>query len=180
MIDITKRRNIVNGLYVIIQSDDGKEYKGYVKKVLSKGDSSKGIKVIISSTVTSSLVEGIVIDVPSKNDIRKETFKFYNLFFSGKEYYSIINENNEYILYDISNNIGKKKAILLFTNISTAKNFLSNNKQFKSFNLKRVSKKNTLQYNFEKLTFDYYLLDNCKLVNKHKFNELEKYFLIHS
>lgn len=180
MIDITKKRNIIKGLYVKIKSDNGKEYKGYVTKILSKKDSINGIRVIISSTVTNSLIEGIVIDVPSKNDVHKEIFKFYNLFFSCNEYYSIVDKNNEYSLYNISKNSQNKKVVLLFTNSSTAKSFLSKNDVFKECNLKRISKKNTIQHNFENLIFDYYLLDNCKLVDKYKFNELEKYFFMHS
>lgn len=180
MIDVTKRKNIVIGLYVKIELDDGSRHNGYVKKIISKGNSSKGIRVIISSTLTNSLVEGIVIEVPSKNDVQKETFKFYNLFFSNNEYYSIIDSNNEYLLYNSSNKLGNKTMVLLFTDASIAKDFLSKNKKFENYKIKRISKKNTLQYNFEKLSFDYYLLDNCKLVNKYKFNELEKYFLIHN
>lgn len=180
MIDITKRKNIIKGLYVKIECDNGKEYKGYIVKVLSKGDSARGIKVTISSTLTNSLIDGVVIDVPSKNEVHKENFKFYNLFFSGKEYYSIIDENNEYILYDISSGLKRKKVILLFTNSSIAKSFISKNESFKNYTLKRISKKNTIQSNFEKLVFDCYLLDSDKLVDKVKFNELEKYFLIHS
>lgn len=180
MIDITKRRNIIKGLYVKIQSDNGKEHKGYVKEVLSKGNSSKGIRVTISSIITNSLVEGIVVDVPSKNDIQKETFKFYNLFFSGNEYYTIVNEKSEYFVYDTSNKLGRKRIILIFNDVSMAKSFLSKNEKFKDYNLKRISKKNTLQHNFEDIVFDYYLLNDCKLVNKNKFNELEKYFFIHN
>lgn len=180
IIDVTKKRNIINGLYVKIKSDNGKEHKGYVTKIISKKDSENGIRVVISSTVTNSLIEGVVIDVPSKNDVHKEIFKFYNLFFSCKEYYSIIDKNNEYFLYSVSKNSQNKKVILLFTSASTAKSFLSKKEIVDEYNLKRISKKNTLQYNFESLAFDYYLLDNCKLVDRNKFNELEKYFLMHS
>lgn len=180
MIDISKRKNIVIGLYVKIQLDNGDEHKGYVKEIISKGNSSKGIRVLISSAITNSLVEGIVVDAPSRNEIQKETFKFYNLFFSKNEYYSIVDNNNNYILYKTSSKLKNKSVVLLFTDVFIAKDFLSKNEEFKKYSLKRISKKNTLQYNFEKLTFDYYLLDNCKLVNKYKFNELEKYFLIHS
>lgn len=177
MIDITKRKNIKEGMYVKIKTHNNNEVNGYVKRIISKNNDKNGIRVIIKSSLTNSIEEGVIIDVPSKNDVKKEVFKFYNLFFSEKEFYSFIDCNNNFLLLNISN---EKKAICIFSNALKAKEFLEKYGLNNKYSLKRIGKKNYLCGNFKDLKFNYYLLNNVKLVARAKFDEVEKYFVIHS
>lgn len=178
MIDFTKIKNLKKGLYVKVKSYDGTEHNGYIKEIISKKNSNDGIKVIISSSLTNSLTEGVVIGIPSKNTVQKEVFKYYNLFFSSKEFYSLIDKDGNLYTFKVSKQNVSEIAVTIFSDSQKGKDFLSK-MNLEGFSMKRISKKNMLQNNFNSVNYNYYLVDGVKLVQKYKFNELEKYFLIH-
>ena len=76
MTDITDLRYVKVGLYVVIETKRQEEVSGFVQKILSKTNDPKGIKVQLKNKVT-----GRIIAIPSKHEIERELFKFYNLFF---------------------------------------------------------------------------------------------------
>lgn len=178
MIDVTKRKNIKKGLYVKVKTSDNKETKGYVYDILSKTDSKNGIRVIITSELTKCKIEGNVVAVPSKAEIQKEVFKFYNIFFSQKEYYSIIDCNQNFYVHTLYKGNIQKSMVVVFSNHLDAVKFLDKLKE-SELTIKRISKKNLLQNNFSNYKYEYYLLNGVKIVNKNKFDELEKFFLSH-
>lgn len=178
MIDFTKIKNFKKGLYVKVKSPDGAEHNGYIEEILSKKNSKDGIRVVISSSLTNSLTEGIVVDVPSKNDVQKEVFKYYNLFFSNKEFYSLIDKEGKLYTFKVSKQKISEVVVTLFSDPQKGKDFLLK-MNLEGFSMKRISKKNMLQNNFNSIDYNYYLIDGTKLVQKNKFDELEKYFLMH-
>lgn len=178
MIDITKIKNIDKGLYVEIIDNNKRKHKGYVREIISKGNDKNGIRVIIASTLTNTLTEGTIISIPSKSEVQKEMFKYYNIFFNSKEFFSIIDENGNYYILKLGNKSNAKLAVTIFTNSKEAKQFiesLENN----SLKLKRISSKNLLINNFSKIQYNCFILEGKKIVSKIKFEELEKYFDMH-
>lgn len=178
MIDITKIKNIDIGLYVEIVDDNKRKHKGYVKKIISKGNDKNGIRVAITSTLTNSITEGTIISTPSKSEVQKETFKYYNIFFNSKEFFSIIDENGNYYILKLGSKSNTKLAVTIFTNSKEAKKFIESLKD-NSLKLKRISSKKLLITNFSKIQYDCFILEGKKVVNKIKFEELEKYFDMH-
>lgn len=178
MIDITKVKNLKKGLYVEIEMDNGKRARGYIKEILTKNNNPNGIRVMVFSSLTNSPLEGIVVHVPSKNDVHKENFKYYNLFFSNKEFYSIVDCEGDFHIVKLNKNTSSKQAVLIFSKPDKAKEFLKTLKD-DSLSLKRISTRNMIQSNFSKVHHDCYLIDGIKLVQRIKFEELEKYFSMH-
>lgn len=157
MIDLTKRENIIIGLLVEIQTKEDKDEtltRGYVKKVLSKKECSKGIKVELSSGEI-----GYVKNIVTKDLIKKENFKFYNEFLNYCKIFSIYDrEKNIFFEFDRQNkNTGKlEKIAFLFTNVELGKfmtNSLNKENNTKRYVLKAVSRKKFISNNFNEVRY---------------------------
>lgn len=81
MDETTQLRYFKIGLYVVIETKNGDEKRGFIQKILSKKDDERGIRVQLK---TGEL--GHVIEIPTKHDIERETFKYFNLLFHDKIY----------------------------------------------------------------------------------------------
>lgn len=176
--DATKLKNIVIGLYVGIIDDkerylegDAEIRRGYVKKILSKSDNKKGIKVKLSNGRV-----GRVFEIYSKNQIRAESFKFYNTLFYLKNVYSLYHKKNkDFITLKSRNGKGEIENIaFIFSSREKAENIMKKINS-KDIILKRLSKKDTLAHNFDSLKVDKFLIDNERKVSYHIFNNWEKY-----
>ena len=178
-IDVTLRENILVGLMVDIVEDKNKETQeitmGYVKRVVSNKDCKKGIKVELTNGAI-----GHVKGIPSKNDIKKETFKFYNIFFYQEKLYSIWDKKNKkFLVLNRKNKINNKfeKTILLFSSeeiaIEKIKGTSLANKNF----LIRPIRRNKFIYEFFKnYDIDVYSINLERKLTKLKMKELEEHF----
>lgn len=86
-IDITKKANFQKGMLVEIIVED-KIVRGYISQILSKED-GKPIKVRLYDGNI-----GRVYCIPSKDEIEKEEFKFFNLFFNSCDIHIIIKDDS--------------------------------------------------------------------------------------
>ncbi|AMN31274.1 DUF2196 domain-containing protein [Clostridium perfringens] len=178
-LDERKIKNIVIGLYVGIIDDKEKKLgdeapirRGYVKKILSKEDNEKGIKVELSNGR-----KGRVYEIYSKNDIRKETFKFYNEFFYEKRIYSLWDKTkNKYVLSIADNKITNAKELVafLFSNDDKAKEFLKklNNK---NICIKAVSRKIKVAENFKGMNISKFRINDERNIAYEKLVDIESY-----
>lgn len=81
MDETTQLRYFKIGLYVVIETKNGDEKRGFIQKILSKKDDERGIRVQLKTGEF-----GHVIEIPTKHDIERETFKYFNLLFHDKIY----------------------------------------------------------------------------------------------
>ena len=180
MIDFTKINNIVENMYVEIETENGSLEKGYVKDILSKKNDKNGVKVSIYNNGNSNIFIGNIVNIPTKSSIHKENFKYYNLLFSNKEIYTLIfnDTQNIYTLKIISN--GKEfKAILIFTDVEMLNTFSEKNKlKDKGVISKRFTRKMPVEEYFKKIEHDFIIINGSKMISKSKFYNIEQYFLL--
>lgn len=150
-IDLTKRSNVRTGLMVEIASGE-QLHKGIVVEILSKGGNSDGIKVKLSTGEV-----GNVKRLVSKQEVRLESFKFWNLFLNANRIFSIYdNEVGHFLEIDrISKITGKREVVsLLFDAHGTATAFLKGNPNYSSprYSVRPIKKNKPLIEHFSKTT----------------------------
>lgn len=176
-VDVSKINNIVVGLMVDVIDENNKEetIRGCVKKIISNKDRKKGIKVELTNGVIGS-----VIGVPSKADIEKEKFKFYNIFFHQDKIYTIWDkESNKFLILDRVNKlIGKKeKTVLLFTDKEIAKrklkgSALENNR----YDIRQIKRNKAIVKIFENYEVEYYSINTERKLSAIQMKDFEEYF----
>lgn len=178
-IDVTSKDNIYVGMLVEIVADENKVTqevtRGYIKEVLSKKDNKKGIRVKLTNGKT-----GKIVYIPSKNEIKTENFKFYNLFFFKDKIYSIWDkETNKYlILRRINKSNGKiENTALLFSERSIADRLikgttLDNNNLI----IREINRKKYIIENFKTLDVKYFSINGERKLSFKKMKEWEEYF----
>lgn len=111
--DLTNRKNFKPGMLVDVRFNGGEIDRGYIEKVDSIENNKKGILVTLTKGI-----KGRVVGVPSENEIKKENFRFYNLFFHSKEIYSIYDKKaRKYLTLPIFNKTinENENTVLMFT-----------------------------------------------------------------
>lgn len=179
-IDVTLKENIIVGLLVDIVEEQNKSTqkitRGRVKRIISNSDCNRGIKVELTNGAI-----GHSKGVPNKNEIKKDNFRFYNLFFYQEYIYSIWDKkNNNFLVVNRENKINHKfeKSIFLFSSKEIAESKIKgtslDNNNYLIRSIKRKNKPITIF--FKNYDIDYFLIDNSKKINKIRFNELESQF----
>ncbi|NLZ35802.1 MAG: YwbE family protein [Clostridiales bacterium] len=179
-VDVTIKDNICIGLVVDIVEDKNKSSQiitqGCVKRIISNKDCKKGIKVELTNGAI-----GHIKGIPSKNDIKKETFKFYNIFFYQEYIYSIWDKkNNKFLVLNRLNKLKNKveKTILLFSSNEIANEKIKGTSlDNKNFSIRSIRRKNkTINNFFKNYEVDYYSIDTTRKLSKEKMEEYEKRF----
>ncbi|WCK57268.1 DUF2196 domain-containing protein (plasmid) [Aneurinibacillus sp. Ricciae_BoGa-3] len=178
-IDVTLRKNIIKGLLVDIIADEDKETvkltRGYVANVLSKENNKKGIRVELSNGK-----RGRVYSIPSKDDIKRENFKFYNIFFFLPKIYSVWNqtERKYMIIHHMNQAMGRtEKTALLFTDKEKAKAFIKGTMyEGKDFAIREINRNKPIPDNFKTLDVDYFRIDGERKLSFERLIEWEQYF----
>lgn len=179
IIDVTKLKNIVIGLYVGI-IDDSERYledeapirRGYVKKILSKSDNDKGIKVLLTNGR-----KGRIEEIYSKYEIKKENFKFYNKFFHSKKIFTLWDKKNgKYVVIMRQNKITNKNEMVsfLFSDIEVGREYVKklNNKDIV---IKGINSKIKVTDNFKDLGIKKFIIDNKKKTSCENLIKWEEY-----
>ena len=174
-LDLTKRKTFKKGMYVHIRITDDKESQGYIKSIDTMSDNEKGIKVTLTNGE-----KGKVIHVPTVNEIKKESFKFYNLFFYSKELFSIYNiKERKYLNLSIVNkkNGIAENTIFIFTNREEANKaielFELDNK---IYNLNKLKTSNNILNAFKTLQYDVVRINMNRKLTKELFIDYENRF----
>lgn len=178
-IDITKKDNFFKGLLVDIITDEDKDEekvtRGYIKDVLSKKDNKKGIRVRLTNDKV-----GRIVYIPSKNEIKTENFKFYNLFFFKDKIYSIWDKtSNKYLIVQrLKNGTGKTENIsLLFSEKDIAYKVIKGTTlDNKNFVVREINRKKAIVENFKTLDVQYFSIDSERKLSFEKMKEWEDYF----
>ena len=175
LIDVEKIENIKVGLLVDILVDEYKktEHKerGYIKKIISKKDREGGIFVELTNGS-----KGAILDIISKDQLKKENFKYYNMFLHDKRIVGIWDKNNkEFISCVRKLDKGDLYFTYLFNDLEKAQKTL---KLFdnKIYQLKTISRKTTIKDNFSNIYIKAYYINNEKLISVKSLEKYEELF----
>ncbi|PBF99902.1 DUF2196 domain-containing protein [Clostridioides difficile] len=175
-VDTSKLDNILKGLLVEIVAKEDKESqkltRGYVDTIISKKDKKGGIIVELTNGK-----KGAVKDIVNKNQLKKENFKFYNLFINESKIYSIWDKSNKKFLVvrhlnKISGNY--ENLAYLFDDLEMAKKEL-NKISDKNYVLKPISRKKFITDNFKESNVKAFSINKKRKITKEKLLELEIY-----
>lgn len=178
-VDITKRNNIVVGLMVDIVEDKNKATqevtRGCVKRVISNSDRKKGIKVELTNGAI-----GTVIGIPSKADIQKETFKFYNIFFYQDKIYALWDKKaNKFLVLDRINKMtgARERTLLLFSSEDIAKEKIKGTSlDNRNYILRPIKRNKPITVFFKDYEISVYSIDTKRKLTALKMKELEEHF----
>lgn len=177
MIDPTVRKNICIGMLVEIQeagsSDPDKLTRGYVQKILSQNNHPKGIKV----QLTNGKI-GRIKNIPTKDKIKMENFKFYNQFFFLPRIYSIWNpQNNQFLVVEHVNKVTKslEKTAFLFDDYQKAIEFIQGT-VYESYPIRTLNRKRTIAENLKKAGAEFVRINKERKVSLEKLELWENYF----
>lgn len=178
-LDNTKRDNIVVGLLVDIVEDKNKNNqeltRGYIKRIISNKDCKKGIKVELTNGAVGNIKE-----VPTRNEIKKETFKFYNEFFYLENLYVIWDKKNK--RYYIMNRTNKltyeiEKTLLIFSTVEEASKIIKGTPlESKDYMIRPIRRNKFLYLFFKDYDIDMFSINTKRKVSFEKMKELESYF----
>lgn len=180
-IDVTIKKNIIVGLMVDIIEDKNKSSqeitRGYVKRLISNSDCKKGIKVELTNGAI-----GHIQGIPSKNEIKKDKFKFYNIFFYQEYIYSIWDKKEKkFFIMNRKNNLTNKieKTLLLFSSKELLEKkikgtIFENSKEYIIRSIKRKNK--DIATFFKDYEFDTVSIDFERKLSKEQLIKLEKKF----
>ena len=141
--------------------------RGYINKILSNENQTKGIKVSLHNGHT-----GRIYGVPAKVEIEKEEFKFYNLFFNSCDIYTILNEKNVFLL-DCD---GKKCAYLYSSKECALKSIKNTPLEKKPYNVGKLSRNKNIIELLRKYQIDIFVIDMEKQLTNNQLNDLETKF----
>lgn len=161
-IDITKRSNFQKGMLVDIIVGD-KTVRGYIVKILSQED-GKPIKVQINDGNT-----GRVYQIPSKNDIEKEEFKFFNLFFNTCDIHTII-KGDSLLLADCN---GLKCAYLFSSKEKAVLSVKGTPMSEKPYHIGRLTRKKNITEILKKYDVDIFVIDMKYQLTNEQLNDKE-------
>ena len=178
-LDNTKKNHIVVGLLVDIVEDKNKATqeltRGYVKRIISNKDCKKGIKVELTNGAI-----GHVKDAPKLNEVKKETFKFYNEFFYLDYLYVIWDKVNK--RYYIMNRVNKlnyeiEKTLLIFSSEEEAKKIIKGTPlDSKDYMIRPIRRNKPLVKFFKDYDIDVFSINTKRKLSFKKMKELEEYF----
>lgn len=180
-LDVKIKSNIIKGLIVDIVEEKNKQSqevtRGYVKRLISNSDQkNKGIKVELTNGAV-----GRVVGIPSKNDIQKENFKFYNVFFYQDIIYGIWDKKNKqfFVIKRQNKLTGRiEKTMLLFSDLDIANAKIKGTPfEDRNFQIKSIKRKSKLITNvFKNYDIDVFSINTERKVSIKKMKDLEEKF----
>ena len=176
-IDITMKKNFRPGMLVEIETEEDKVRdtvtRGVIVKVLSKGNQEKGIKVELDTGEV-----GRVYSVPTKDEMRRETFKFYNTFFFLPKIYSVWHKKEKkYYTLAYPSKSGNEKTAFLFVDKGEGERLMEMmNLSATEYIVKEINRKKFIHENFKTLEVDTYRINLNRKLTADKLKELEQYF----
>lgn len=175
--EFINKSNICIGLLVEIVSDEDratqKLTRGYIKEIVTKGNKSKSVTVILTSGK-----KGIIKHIVTKNELKRENFKFYNLFFSDSRIYSIWDrKSNKYLVIEHTNKTSCKmeKIAFLFNDEKIAQQVLNSLKN-RNYTLRTINRKKPIAENFKTLGVQYFSINKDRKLSCERLVEWENYF----
>lgn len=171
-IDISDKKQIKVGMLVDIKFRNEEIKRGYIKRILTKEQSNKPLKVELSD---GSI--GRIIGVPSKIDLEKETFKFYNLFLNDSIICALYNrkENQCYMTKSEVNN-KTVTTIYLFDNARKAKEMLKGSKfDNKNYYIRPIKREDYIPNLYPS---DFYIINMNKRISAKNLELMERKFYI--
>lgn len=162
-IDISQRNNFQKGMLVDILENE-QIIRGYINKIISNDNQNKGIKVSLTNGHS-----GRIYGVPSKAEIEKENFKFYNLFFNTCDIYTILKEKSVFLL-DCN---GKKCAYLYSSKDIALKSIKNTPLEQKPYNIGRISRNKNIVDLLKKYEIDIFVIDMEKQLTNTQLNDYE-------
>lgn len=179
-IDVRLKENIIVGLLVDIVEDKNKSTqeitRGRVKRIISNTDCNRGIKVELTNGAI-----GHCKGVPNKNEIKKDNFKFYNIFFYQEYIYGLWDKkNNKFLVVNRVNKINDclEKSLFLFSSKEIAEEKIKNTSlENNNYSIRSIRRKNkTITKFFKDYDIDYFIIDTNKKIERIRFEELESQF----
>lgn len=162
MDETTQLRFFKLGLYVTIETKTGDLINGFIEKILSKKDDEQGIRVRLKSGEI-----GHVIKIPSKHDLERETFKYYNVLFHEKIFVLRHRQTKEWI------SLPHEQGTLLLINSQP------NDPRFHphpDWYWQAISPQRNWGGMFQGLTCRWILVNHERLIDFEEFKRLEKKF----
>lgn len=177
MLDVTIKKEIKKGLLVDIKEDGGSQFcRGYVEEILSKADSIKGIRVKLTNGKS-----GRIVSIPKKEEIRKDNFKFYNLFFYTPPHFAIWDtQNNQFVVIDHINKQSKsvEKTFLIFSKKEIAMQFLKGTKYSQTpYTIREMHRRKRISEQISRFSIDFIRIDGDRKVLYDTFIQWETMFL---
>lgn len=170
-IDITDKKQIQVGMLVDIRVQEEIK-RGIIKKILSKQSTEKPLKV----ELTNGLI-GRLVGVPSKIDLEKENFKFYNLFLNNSIICALYDRRtNQCYMSNIETSNGKKTVIYLFGNANEAKQMLKGSKfDNKNYYIRPIKRDYYIPYAYPS---DFYIINLKKKISAKNLEGMERKFYL--
>lgn len=169
-LDLTKRKNIKEGLWVEIETEQG-FFQGVVVKILSKQGNSSGVKVKLSTGQV-----GHVKKLLSLNELKKESFKFWNTLLNQK-YITALYDTKEKRLVEESrfSRLTQKQDVIgfLFSDVATAKKFIEESTTYQGgrYNIKTLKRNKLIAEQFSMATC--FIADNKRKISKESLQQLQ-------
>lgn len=162
-IDISQRNNFQKGMLVDILENE-QIIRGYINKIISNDNQTKGIKV----SLTNGHI-GRVYGIPSKFEIEKENFKFYNLFFNTCDIYTILKDKNVFLL-DCN---GKKCAYLYSSKDIALKSVKNTPLEKNPYKIGKLNRNKNIIELLKKYEIDIFVIDMEKQLTNTQLNDYE-------
>ncbi|WP_214688204.1 MULTISPECIES: DUF2196 domain-containing protein [unclassified Exiguobacterium] len=175
--DVTMKNNFRPGMMVDIETDSDKKKgtvtRGIIAKVLSKGNQPSGVKVQLTTGEV-----GRVYEIPSRDEVRREHFRFYNTFFFLKKIYSVwVKKEKRYYTLNYPSAHGDENTAFLFVEKEEGEQFMKMmNLHPTEYMVKEISRRKPIHENFKTLEVDVFRIDLDRKVSVEKLIELESYF----
>ena len=167
------KKQLQLGMLVDIQMNNTVK-RGYITKIISQGNSKKGVKVRLHTGE-----EGRVERIITKDDIRLENFKFYNRFFFLPHLYTVWNRTeNSFLIFEHTpaHKQVPEKTALLFDSEENAMLFLENTPfQPPHYEVRRIHRKKPIADLFQHKP-DYFRINGERKISLDRLNEWEYYF----
>ncbi|MDF2879660.1 MAG: hypothetical protein K0R54_217 [Clostridiaceae bacterium] len=176
-IDVTNKKNLCIGMLVDIIADEDRNTqnitRGYITEIITKDNRAKKISVILNNGR-----KGIVNHIITKDELKTENFKFYNLFFYDKNIYSIWDKKaNKYLVIErVNKRLGNiERVAFLFNNDLIAKEILGvlDNKDYM---IKTINRKKPIIENFKTLKIDFFNINKDRRLSYDRLIEWENKF----
>ncbi|TCK01375.1 UNVERIFIED_ORG: uncharacterized protein YwbE [Anoxybacillus amylolyticus] len=164
-------KHIRQGMVVDIVVD-GEVRRGYVREVLSKGTTTKGVKVRLLDGK-----EGKIVHIPTKRELWQEQVKFYNSFLFGDVYgyWNAEKQQWDVLLYDNPYTGQMERTIVWFQRKQDAVSFLSKLPHASILSVRRLSKEKAYAAQVQSLSPDYIRINGQRKIAYSRFQDIEQF-----
>lgn len=167
-----RRKQLKEGMLVDILVNN-KKVRGYIKQIIPPRQTNQEIEVELRSGAV-----GIINNLVTRNELKQESFKFYNLFFHERHLLTIWNKYTK-DTYKIQSKNPKTKqcesTVFIFSNEELANKILRKLKD-DDLAIRRISKQKLITENFINENVTHFRLDEQRRIGVKKLNALEEYY----